>query len=143
MLPIYYFFPQVSCTSEADHDAWIRTTTKKKGIPTGIRTPAQDFMDYLAETSADDYGASPLHWWANTGKSRYPELAAVARDLLSICPTSAPAERLFSAGNAVVSYRRNRLKAKTIEALVGVRCWLSHDNKRWYDVAVEDSDDKE
>ena len=103
----------------------------------------QELSEYLAGVLNDDNEASPLNWWANTGKVLYPQLAEVARELLSVSPTSAPSERLFSAGNAVVSYRRNRLKATTIEALVSVRCWLSTDDKRWYGVALEDSDDED
>lgn len=56
--------------------------------------------------------------------SKYPVLASLARDYLSCCGSSAPAERTFSAAADVCASDRGSLSPWNIERLVGSRMWL-------------------
>ena len=47
------------------------------------------------------HDADPLEWWKKN-EQQFPRLAAVARQVLSVQPTSAPSERVFSASGTVV-----------------------------------------
>ena len=94
----------------------------------------------MNETVKDE-GDPVLHWWARKGNIAYPALAPIVRELLAVCATSAPSERVFSAGRAVVTYKRARLTAQSIETLVIIKCWLQGNNTKWYDtVHDEDAD---
>ena len=68
-------------------------------------------------------------------------LPPIVRELMAVCATSAPSERVFSAGRAVVTYKRAHLTTQRIETLVTVKCWLRGNNTKWYDnVHDEDAD---
>ena len=96
---------------------------------------------YLDEAACKD-GSSVISWWARIGQTLYLALEPIARELLCISATSAPAERLFSAARATVNYKRNRLTAQSKETLVTVKCWLRGHNTTWYDVVLaEDMDE--
>ncbi|XP_078427966.1 uncharacterized protein LOC144700420 [Wolffia australiana] len=125
---------------------WLSTTMRHvEPAPLTTRSAWDEFNQFLAETVPNEGVYTPLSWWATTGAKRFPLLAAVERDLLSVCATSAPAERMFSVGNAIVTYKRSRLSPISIETLITVKCWLRADNKRWYnDVELgEDIEDDE
>ncbi|XP_078447369.1 uncharacterized protein LOC144716170 [Wolffia australiana] len=125
---------------------WLNSTMRhRQPAPVTTRSAWDEFNQFLAETVPIEGVFTPLSWWATTGSKRFPLLAAVARDLLSICATSAQAKRMFSVGNAIVTYKRSRLSPISIETLIIVKCWLRADNKRWYnDVELdEDADDEE
>lgn len=51
----------------------------------------------------------PFKWW-NENRSRFPVLADVAREFLSIPGTSVPSERLFSKAGDVIRKKRSSLK---------------------------------
>ncbi|XP_078445562.1 putative transcriptional regulator tpeD [Wolffia australiana] len=111
--------------------------------PSSTRTAWDEFNQYLTEVMPNEGVFTPLSWWATTRAKRFPLLSAITRELLSVCTTNAPAERMFSVGNAIVTYRRSRLSPINTKTLITVKCWLRADNKRWYaDVELE-SDDKD
>ena len=60
---------------------------------------------------------APEVFWATEG-SAYPRLRHLARRLLSIPASSGSVERLFSITGAILSARRNRLSATTVELLL-------------------------
>ena len=60
---------------------------------------------------------APEVFWATEG-SASPGLRHVARRLLSITAFSGSVERLFSITGAILSVRRNRLSATTVELLL-------------------------
>ena len=121
-------------------DSWLRKVMRRNEGTSGTLTPMQEFVEYLDEVFKNGGGDSTLSWWSRTGTKRFPKVASVAKGLLSVCATSAPAKRLFSVSNAIDTYKKAHLTPRSIEALVAMRCWLQADNKRWCDVILEDSD---
>ena len=59
----------------------------------------------------------PLVWWKNN-MYNYPNLAKIARSVLSIPATSTPAERIFSKSGLIVNNLRSCLKCDSVDALV-------------------------
>jgi hypothetical protein len=64
-------------------------------------------------------------WWIEkTQQKRFPNLAKMALDILSIPAMSADPERLFSGSKVTITDRRNRLTIETIQALQCLKSWL-------------------
>ncbi|KAF5309387.1 hypothetical protein D9619_012291 [Psilocybe cf. subviscida] len=63
-----------------------------------------------------------LMWWYEH-RHTYPRLSRMARDYLSIPPTSVNVERVFSQGRILLSHLRNRLSSATIRASMCVGEW--------------------
>ena len=61
----------------------------------------------------------------------YLNLLVMAFDILSILAMSAELERLFSGAGIIVTERRNRLDAETIEALECLKSWLRSHCTTW------------
>ena len=59
----------------------------------------------------------PLLWWRMYG-ARFPVLSRLARKFLSAPATSAPSERVWSAGGEIICERRSRLTDASAEALI-------------------------
>jgi len=55
---------------------------------------------------------------------RYPEVAAMARDVLSILISTIASESTFSIGGRVIDQYKSSLKLDIVEALVCTRNWL-------------------
>ena len=60
---------------------------------------------------------NPLVWWKDNNV-RFPSLAKVAKSLLCIPATSAPAERIFSNAGLTVNKLRSSLNPDTVDALI-------------------------
>ncbi|CAI7613761.1 unnamed protein product [Penicillium pancosmium] len=56
----------------------------------------------------------PLQYWREN-QSRFPAIAQLARDILSIPATGAGVERLFNTARDICHYRRGRMNSETIE----------------------------
>ena len=66
----------------------------------------------------------PIKWWYDNHET-YPALSRMARDILSIPPSSTSVERLFSKGRNLLDFKRNRLSARTIRASLSLGSWSS------------------
>ena len=64
---------------------------------------------------------APLAFWRDN-QHRFPSLAALARDVLSIPATGAGVERLFNTARDICHYRRGRLNSNTIQELMMYLC---------------------
>jgi hypothetical protein len=69
----------------------------------------------------DTVDVDPLSFWKEN-QHRFPALAAMARDTLSVPATGAGVERLFNTARDICHYRRGRLNATTIQELMMFRC---------------------
>lgn len=56
--------------------------------------------------------SEPLSFWKEN-QSRFPAIALLARDILSIPATGAGVERLFNTARDICHYRRGRMKSET------------------------------
>ena len=74
-----------------------------------------------------------LGWWRLTGIKKYPQLAKMAKDILSIQATSVASESQFSTSGRVVDDYRSSLDPKTVRILMLLQSWLEafQKNKRW------------
>ncbi|KNZ55959.1 hypothetical protein VP01_2533g1 [Puccinia sorghi] len=68
----------------------------------------------------------PIQFW-KTHSSQYLTLANMSRNLLAVPASSAPCERVFSAGRYIQNYTRNRLTLETLESLICLKDWIEHD----------------
>ena len=64
-----------------------------------------------------------LAFW-KSNQFRYPELAAMARDVLSIPVSTVASESAFSVGGCVLDQFQSSLKPDIVEAIVYSRDWL-------------------
>ena len=92
---------------------------------------------YLQQATVEE---DALTWWNVAGYRAYPKTAILAKDFLSICATSAPAERFFSSGRGIITYTRSRLNAESISPLMTLKCWLQQ--ARFEDNKFVDKDDE-
>ena len=77
----------------------------------------EEFEQFINFELPPPRNSDPLSWWS-LNQSRYPKLASVAKKILAIPATSAPAERIFSKAGWTVNERRSRLSPKLIDKLV-------------------------
>ena len=133
--------PPSTPTSSTTRQDWLKRVCKKKDGPAqSTLTPLEQLDAYMNETVKDE-GDPVLHWWACKGNIAYPTLAPIVQKLLAVCATGAPSERVFFAGQAVVTHKCAHLIEESIETLVTVKCWLRGNNTKWYDnVHDQDSD---
>ena len=68
-----------------------------------------------------------LQWWHKRGSNKYPRLSVLAKELLSICASSSPSERLFSTSRGIITFRRGRLAPDIISALMTLKSWSRED----------------
>lgn len=64
-----------------------------------------------------EFSSNPLQWW-QAQSSNFPRLAVLAKEVLAVPATSAPAERVFSLSGLITDKRRCGLKPELVNALV-------------------------
>jgi len=82
-----------------------------------LSSPYDEISRYIQSTTIGDMSIDPLLWW-KTNESRFPSIAIVARDILSVQATSVASETLFSLSGNVVSASRSSLHGESISACV-------------------------
>jgi hypothetical protein len=86
-------------------------------------------LDYLTEKTTSSDGktnavpaAQRRGWWSRVAFEKYPIMAQAAQRLLSAHATTAAAERNWSAWGRVYSSTRSRMRIKTAEKLIYIKC---------------------
>lgn len=64
-----------------------------------------------------------LNYWKGT-QFKYPQVACMARDILSILITTVASKSVFSVGGRVLDHYRSSLKPDTVEPIICTRDWL-------------------
>ena len=82
---------------------------------------------YLDEPRVDRNAKLDILAFWKGNEFRYPELAAMARDILSIPISTVASESTVSVGGRVIDQFRSALKPDVVEALVCTRDWLYAD----------------
>jgi hypothetical protein len=62
-----------------------------------------------------------LVWWRDVGQARFPHIAVMARQFLTIPVTSATTERVFSFAGLTLSDLRKSLLEGTLESIMWVK----------------------
>ncbi|XP_026083928.1 zinc finger BED domain-containing protein 1-like [Carassius auratus] len=93
----------------------MRRAQSSNPVPKRIRADTE-VTRYLQEEALDLH-SDPLAWWRDN-QARFPLLSKVARKYMSICATSTPSERVFSAAGNIVTPLRSSLKPDNVNMLV-------------------------
>jgi hypothetical protein len=100
---------------------------------TSVETSKNEMDKYLAEANESllNKNFDVLLWW-KLNAHRYPVVAKMAKNFLSIPATSVSSESTFSTGGRVLDDYRSSLKPVMVEALVCASSWIKgahNDNK--------------
>jgi hypothetical protein len=92
---------------------------------TVIRPSSDDeYEDYNKVESYDPGKQGALAWWLqDTQRQRWPRLALMAIDILSIPPMSDEPERVFSGARRTITWDRGQMLPETIEQRSCLKHW--------------------
>jgi hypothetical protein len=106
---------------DEDLDAFDRLAQGLDDIP---RSAGGDEYKEYSEEPAIRTSSSPLQWWLeDSQQERWPTLARLACNVLSIPAMSAEPERVFSGARRTISWERMRLGQETIEMVECLKHW--------------------
>jgi hypothetical protein len=109
------------------------TTTKSNGKDTLLLELA-DYNKFSYVIGSNNASSMLLEFW-RTHQARLPLLSTIAKRILVIQGSSSESERHFSAGGMIVSEKRSRASADTVESLIVLR--ESFIKNQWPDSNVE------
>ncbi|KAM2077636.1 hypothetical protein ACFX1R_025392 [Malus domestica] len=88
---------------------------------------AKEVDMYLLDTLEKAQHGSPfyiLRWWKLKGRSTYPTLALIAKDVLPIQVPTVASESAFSARKRVIDLFKSSLLPQAVESLICLQNWL-------------------
>ncbi|KZV37398.1 hypothetical protein F511_01266, partial [Dorcoceras hygrometricum] len=91
---------------------------------------------YLDETKIDRSVKLDLLAFWKAHQFRYPELAQMARDVLTVPISTVASESAFSVGGRILDQYRSAMKPEVVEALVCCRDWLIGEKGKWFLVCL-------
>lgn len=102
---------------------------------------------YLDEPVCDRT-VNVINWWKIHGH-RFPDLARMARDYMSVPASSVPSEQLFSRASDIITKKRNRLLDTSSSSILLVKSWLGWpeiekweiEHERRMETLLDDSED--
>jgi len=103
-----------------------------------MSTSTDELSQYLSEPPAP-IPTDVLEWW-KTNSSRYPRLSVMARDFLSVQPTSVPPEELFCSKGDEIEKQRFGLPSASIQVLLCIKSWTESGIKLQYNSTDIDCD---
>jgi hypothetical protein len=87
-------------------------------------TSEDEYKDYNSQDSHDPGKGGALAWWmSDSQRQRWPRLALMAIDILSIPPMSNKPERVFLGARRMVTWDRGQIEAETIELRELLKHW--------------------
>jgi hypothetical protein len=86
----------------------------------------------------DDESFDILDWW-KMHASKYPTLAAMARDILTVTASTVPSESAFSTNGRIINDHWTRLAGSMVEALLCFQDWLRAAGSSYLDIISIDS----
>lgn len=97
-----------------------KTHKKKQSTPTeaSIVTQVMKYFEDIQSASTEDDALT--FWFKN--KDKYPHLHALALKVLTVPASSAPVERVFSAGGLLLRPHRASLGSKMLSSLIFLKC---------------------
>ena len=102
---------------------WIDFKNKVVGTTSDSKSQLEVYLEMPLVDVALYRNLDVLGWWKEQSK-RFPNLALMACDLLSVPITTVASESAFSIGGRVLNKYRNRLLPKKLQALLCTRSWL-------------------
>ncbi|KAI5822005.1 hATC-domain-containing protein [Schizophyllum commune Tattone D] len=99
-----------------------------QNISVTLQVREQNDLDrYLAAPL--EHVTDPLMWWWDNRKV-YPVLSLMAMDFLAVPATSTSVKRVFSQGQHLLPFTRNRLATATTRMLMCFGAWSCHNLMR-------------
>ncbi|CAG8468548.1 10804_t:CDS:2, partial [Cetraspora pellucida] len=103
-----------------DARAHLRSLTNQF-LPTTQPITSNELEQYLSLPNGED--CEPLLWW-KAHKKKFPVLAAMARDYLTIQASSIPCEQAFSISNSTIYKSRGKLNLEIARPLLCLHSWI-------------------
>jgi hypothetical protein len=102
----------------------ISRRSRNQNTKTLLQPATDELQKYLESQPIEGY-QDPIMWWRDVGRYRYPRLAYMATDYLTIPSSAAATERTFSSSTLMTSQSRNRLQRATIAKAQCLRSWAA------------------
>ncbi|XP_042958031.1 zinc finger BED domain-containing protein RICESLEEPER 1-like [Carya illinoinensis] len=93
---------------------------------------------YLDEPRADRNAKIDILSFWKGNEFRYPDLACMARDILSVSVSTVASKFTFSVGERIIDQFKSALKADIVEALVYTRDWLYGEEQETQEVKLDE-----
>ncbi|CAL5360825.1 unnamed protein product [Camellia sinensis] len=91
------------------------------------KSEVEQYLEELVFPSNESFNI--LHWW-KVNKAKFPTLAKIARDVLSVPATTVASEAAFSVGGRVIDETRASLLPDIVEALITCNDWIESTKNR-------------
>ena len=123
-------------SEEHDRRAWLAPQFDEPKKPKGKKGPKdpmleeyKEYLKYVWEPDRTERRFSVEQWWLKY-KSRWPNVAGIARRRLATQATSAASERSFSKAGLIVSRKRMMLTPQHVDglSLLGWHCMQRHEH---------------
>jgi hAT family C-terminal dimerisation region len=98
----------------------IATIGRPVSKPSRTRSELDSYLDDELNFDSEELLQDPLKMWKQI-EHRYPTVALMAKDILSIPASGVGVERIFNTAGDTCHYRRNRLNPDTIEMIMLVK----------------------
>ena len=114
------------CYGVGDEEMKFAYSSEEDSPPVSMQDQWQEYTSQRSDKSVHE----PYAWWWST-RHRWPQLAMMALDILTVAPMSDEPERQFSDTGMMVTNRRNRLRSDTIAATMSLKSWTREGVISW------------
>ncbi|KAL6911676.1 hypothetical protein ACP4OV_000481 [Aristida adscensionis] len=111
-------------SSASDYQEFVKARTGANPSKSDLKKYLEDPIEDLAANNFDI-----LEWW-KVNEAKYPAVAKMAKDILTIPITTVSSESSFSAGGRIVDDYRSSLLPSTVQALVCTSSWIRGGNHK-------------